>query len=210
MKESITTCSFATSFFFSSRLSDCEHEAFLCSKSKAHMHIITGKWMCECSHMGAIKYARHISTAAYVCAALVSLWSFLICYCCSMHVHAMLSSQAGVDTCLPERTVEVAPQFEQSHHRMLTLLSRSAYSKSSMVFWRTERGSLKKNGRVMCVRSLPRDSLRMDHMMDHMLLLSSFCCGIGRESRRAGGNSISLQESNQTFLSRSVLSCYQV
>jgi len=51
-----------------------------------------------------------------------------------------------------------------------------------MVFCNTERGSLKKKGRVMWVKSLPNDSFRMDHMMDQMLLLSSFCLGVGRAS----------------------------
>jgi len=73
------------------------------------------------------------------------------------------------------------------------LLSRSAYSRSSMVFCNTERGSLKKKGRVMWVKSLPNDSFRMDHMMDQMLLLSSFCLDVGRASLLVGGRSISLQ-----------------
>ena len=46
----------------------------------------------------------------------------------------------------------------------------------------------------MCVKSLPKDSFRIVHMIDHILLLSSFRLGVGKASLLAGGGSISLQQ----------------
>lgn len=64
----------------------------------------------------------------------------------------------------------------------------SLYSKSSAVFCRAERGSLKYTGRQTRVRSLPTHSL----IRLHRLTLFSFCAGLGRRSLLAGAGNSSL------------------
>lgn len=54
----------------------------------------------------------------------------------------------------------------------------------------------------MWVRSLPSESFSMDHMIDQMLLFSSFCFGVGRASLLGGGGSISLIQKKHVKHSR--------
>lgn len=84
--------------------------------------------------------------------------------------------------------VKACGQHDSASKQVCTLLTSSAYSRSSTVFWRTDRGSLKYTGRQMRLRSLPMHSLRIDHK----LTLLSCCLGGGRTSLLWGGACISL------------------